>query len=55
MATSVVMPQLGYDMREGTVVRWVKQEGDEVAANEVIAEIETYREWASQAFWLVLG
>jgi len=35
------MPQLGYDMREGTVVRWVKQEGDEVVANEVIAEIET--------------
>ena len=28
-------------MREGTVVRWVKQEGDEVVANEVIAEIET--------------
>ena len=41
MATSVVMPQLGYDMREGTVVRWIKQEGDEVVANEVIAEIET--------------
>ena len=41
MATSIVMPQLGYDMREGTVVRWIKQEGDEVAANEVIAEIET--------------
>ena len=41
MATSIVMPQLGYDMREGTVVRWVKQEGDEVIANEVIAEIET--------------
>jgi pyruvate dehydrogenase E2 component (dihydrolipoamide acetyltransferase) len=35
------MPQLGYDMREGTVVRWIKQEGDEVVANEVIAEIET--------------
>jgi len=41
LATSIVMPQLGYDMREGTVVRWVKQEGDEVVANEVIAEIET--------------
>ena len=41
MATSIVMPQLGYDMREGTVVRWIKQEGDEIAANEVIAEIET--------------
>jgi pyruvate dehydrogenase E2 component (dihydrolipoamide acetyltransferase) len=35
------MPQLGYDMREGTVVRWIKHEGDEVVANEVIAEIET--------------
>ena len=41
MATSIVMPQLGYDMREGTVVRWIKQVGDEVVANEVIAEIET--------------
>ena len=41
MATSIVMPQLGYDMREGTVVRWIKQEGDPVAPNEVIAEIET--------------
>ena len=41
MATSIVMPQLGYDMREGTVVRWIKQEGDAVAPNEVIAEIET--------------
>ncbi len=41
MATSIVMPQLGYDMREGTVVRWIKQEGDDVAPNEVIAEIET--------------
>ena len=41
MATSIVMPQLGYDMREGTVVRWIKQEGDEIVANEVIAEIET--------------
>ena len=41
LATSIVMPQLGYDMREGTVVRWIKQEGDDVVANEVIAEIET--------------
>lgn len=41
LATSIVMPQLGYDMREGTVVRWIKQEGDPVAPNEVIAEIET--------------
>ena len=41
MATRIVMPQMGYDMREGTVVRWRKKEGDEVARGEVIAEIET--------------
>ena len=41
MATSIVMPQMGYDMREGTVVRWYKKEGDPVARGEVIADIET--------------
>ena len=41
MATNVVMPQMGYDMREGTVVRWYKQEGDTVDRGEVIADIET--------------
>ena len=41
MATSIVMPQMGYDMKEGTVVRWHKQEGDPVIRGEVIADIET--------------
>ncbi len=41
MATTIVMPQMGYDMREGTVVRWRKQEGEDVSRGEVIAEIET--------------
>ena len=41
MATNVVMPQMGYDMREGTVVRWYKQEGETVDRGEVIADIET--------------
>ena len=41
MATSIVMPQMGYDMQQGTVVRWRKKEGDAVARGEVIAEIET--------------
>lgn len=41
MATSIVMPQMGYDMREGTVVRWLKKEGEDVARGEIIAEIET--------------
>ena len=41
MATSIVMPQMGYDMHEGKVVRWLKKEGEEVTRGEVIAEIET--------------
>ena len=35
------MPKMGYDMREGTVVRWYKREGEAVARGEVIADIET--------------
>ncbi|MEX2431686.1 MAG: dihydrolipoamide acetyltransferase family protein [Dehalococcoidia bacterium] len=41
MAIEVAMPQMGYDMTEGTLVRWLKKEGDEVKRNEPIAEIET--------------
>ena len=41
MATTVVMPQMGFDMQEGTIVRWLKQEGEEVSRGEPIAEIET--------------
>ena len=41
LATKIVMPQMGYDMREGTVVKWHKNEGEEVARGEVIADIET--------------
>ena len=41
MATELKMPQMGYDMEEGTVVRWLKEENSEVAKNEPIAEIET--------------
>ena len=41
MATQVVMPQMGYDMVEGTLVRWMKAEGDDVRRGEAIAEIET--------------
>ena len=41
LATSIVMPQMGYDMHEGTVVRWHKQEGDSVKRGEVLADIET--------------
>ena len=32
---------MGYDMQEGTLVRWLKEIGDEVQIGEPIAEIET--------------
>lgn len=41
MAEVVIMPKLGFDMAEGTLVRWVKNEGDSVSKGDVIAEIET--------------
>ena len=41
MATELKMPQMGYDMEEGTVVRWLKEEGATVQKNEAVAEIET--------------
>ena len=41
MATELTMPQMGYDMQEGTVVRWLKAEGSNVELGEPLAEIET--------------
>jgi len=41
MAETVNMPKLGFDMAEGTLVRWVKKEGETVNKGEVLAEIET--------------
>ena len=41
MAIDVIMPQMGADMTEGTLVRWLKQVGDEVSRGEILAEIET--------------
>ncbi len=41
MAETVIMPKLGFDMAEGTLVRWVKMEGDNVNKGDVLAEIET--------------
>ena len=35
------MPVMGADMTEGTVVRWLKAEGDEVKRGDKLAEIET--------------
>jgi len=41
MAETVSMPKLGFDMREGILVRWVKNEGETINKGDVLAEIET--------------
>ncbi len=41
MATNILMPALSPTMTEGTLARWLKKEGDDVRAGDVIAEIET--------------
>jgi pyruvate dehydrogenase E1 component beta subunit len=41
MATEVLMPALSPTMTEGKLAKWVKQVGDDVAAGDVLCEIET--------------
>ena len=41
MIHEVTMPAMGADMTEGTVVKWLKSEGDEVNRGDKLAEIET--------------
>jgi len=41
MATNILMPALSPTMTEGTLARWLKNEGDMVRAGDIIAEIET--------------
>ena len=41
MATNILMPALSPTMTEGTLARWLKKEGEQVRAGDVIAEIET--------------
>ena len=41
MATNVLMEALSPTMEEGRLVEWKKQEGDTVAAGDVLAEVET--------------
>jgi pyruvate dehydrogenase E2 component (dihydrolipoyllysine-residue acetyltransferase) len=37
----VVMPRLSDSMEEGTIVRWLKRDGEQVSAGEALAEVET--------------
>jgi 2-oxoglutarate dehydrogenase E2 component (dihydrolipoamide succinyltransferase) len=40
-AVDVVMPQMGVSVSEGTITKWLKQEGESVAADEALLEIST--------------
>jgi pyruvate/2-oxoglutarate dehydrogenase complex dihydrolipoamide acyltransferase (E2) component len=41
VATDIVMPRLSDSMEEGTILRWIKSQGDEVAVGDELVEIET--------------
>ncbi|MCI8940195.1 MAG: biotin attachment protein [Dorea sp.] len=41
MRKEIIMPKIGLDMTEGTIVEWKKTVGDRIERGEVIAEIET--------------
>ena len=40
-AVDVVMPQMGVSVSEGTITKWLKQEGETIAADESLLEIST--------------
>ncbi|MDX6517552.1 MAG: hypothetical protein QOF50_398 [Gaiellaceae bacterium] len=40
-AIDVVMPQMGVSVSEGTITKWLKQEGEAIAADEPLLEIST--------------
>jgi pyruvate dehydrogenase E2 component (dihydrolipoamide acetyltransferase) len=41
MATKMVLPMLGQTMEEGTITKWLKQEGDQIEKGEPILEVMT--------------
>ena len=41
MGTEIKMPQLGETVVEGTITKWLKQEGDKIEADDLLVEIST--------------
>lgn len=41
MRKEVIMPKIGLDMEEGTILEWKKKVGDPIKKGEILAEIET--------------
>ena len=43
MSNQVTLPRLGQGMESGTIVRWLKSEGDQVEKGEPLYELDTER------------
>ena len=41
MAHNIILPKLGTNMTEATIIRWLKHDGDVVAVGEPLVEVET--------------
>jgi len=41
MKVDVVMPKMGESLQEGTIIKWLKKEGDKIERDEMILEIST--------------
>ncbi|MDP7636484.1 MAG: biotin/lipoyl-containing protein [Phycisphaerae bacterium] len=40
MSEEIIMPQIGQDITTGTIVEWLKKEGDPVEKGEVVCNVE---------------
>lgn len=41
MANTIVLPKLGQTMEEGTIVEWLKKEGDPVSRGDILFQVES--------------
>ena len=41
MAIELVMPRLGWTMEEGTLVEWLKQDGDQIEVGDMVFAVES--------------
>ena len=41
MAKVIILPKLGQTMEEGTIVEWLKKEGDTVKRGDVLFQVES--------------
>ncbi len=54
MAKYIIMPKLGFNMDKGKIVKWLKNEGEQVSEQEVILHIETDKTVIEVSFQITL-